>query len=603
VLTKIEAAIRDGGLFALAMPRGEGKTTILKWVCLYIMFTGKRKYVVIVAATKDMAQTLVDFCRQQITEAETLHEHYPHVTHYARATDGKAIKAIFQLRADGKSSGIHWSKKKLVFPDVLDPDTGGGYPCNGAVLEGEGLTGAIRGKSKDSKRRAVKRPDFVLLDDPQTRESAESNEQCNQRERIITGDVLGLAGPKQRIAAVMPCTVIRKGDLAHRFLDHAKHPEWQGETCRLVDRWPDAQETLWARYADIYKDAVGEGRGMREATEYYEANREAMDAGASVSSEHRIRDGEVSALQTAENLLLETGKQFWAEYQNEPVEEGAGLEPYILTADIITSRQDERPAFAVPPWCVVRVASTDMNPSYALTSAVVGFGRDQTAAVLWYGLFTAAPLPIPGDLPAAERHRRVFDALVAHGKQLAAASCKPEAWHIDASGEYFPTVLRFADRSVQLCGIQAVGSTGVGAKNYRVGGKSMLGQAREYCQMRSDETDGRRRKWFAWQADHWKEIAQRAWLGEVGSPGSVSLFRGNHSTFADQITREKLRGKGDVGGMTLWNWHTAPGPHDYGDVMAQAYAAAAWQGIGTGGQQVKPKKYVEVRKCKVQRQM
>lgn len=36
ILAKIESAINKGGLFALAMPRGHGKTTILKWVTLYL---------------------------------------------------------------------------------------------------------------------------------------------------------------------------------------------------------------------------------------------------------------------------------------------------------------------------------------------------------------------------------------------------------------------------------------------------------------------------------------------------------------------------------------------------------------------------------------
>jgi hypothetical protein len=601
VLAKIEAAIRDGGLFALAMPRGEGKSTILKWVCLYILLTGRRKYVVIIAATGEMGQVLVEFCRQQITESDSLHEHYPHVTEYARKTDGKAIKARFQLRADGKSSGIEWSKSTLVFPEVLHPATGEPYPSNGAILEGHGLTGAIRGKWKDTKTGKVLRPDFVLLDDPQTRESGESDSQCDQRERIITGDVLGLAGPKKRIAAVMPCTVIRKGDLAHRFLDHAKHPEWQGETCRLVDRWPDAQETLWARYAEIYKDAVGEGRGMGEATEYYLANREAMDAGASVSSDHRIRDGEASALQTAENLLLETGKQFWAEYQNEPLEEGAGTLLYRLSEDIIASRTDKtRAPYAVPDWSLLRVASTDLNPSYGFSSAVVGFGRDQTAGVLWYGIHKTS---IGEDIPEAEFHRLLFAALVAHGKEIAALPCRPDVWHIDAAGKQFPDVLRFVAECQRLCGIQAFAAVGTAREKYRPFGKAVVGLPREYCHMRSDMVDGRRRIWIARHKDYWLEVSQRAWLGEIGSPGSLSLFAGHHGEFAAQVARYKLMGKGNVGGEMQWNWHTAPGPHDYADVVAQAYAAAAWQGIGTGGQQVKPKKYVEVRKCKVQRQM
>jgi hypothetical protein len=244
VLGKIERAVNKGGLFAVAMPRGGGKSTILKWTTLYVLLTGRRKYVVLIAATAELAQVIVDFCRQQITESERIMAHYPHVAAYARATDGKAIKARYQLRGDGKTSGIMWSKTTLVFPEVLDP-AGKPYPCNGAILEAHGLTGAIRGKWKDTKTGKVLRPDFVILDDPQDRESAESPSQCAMRERIISGDVLGLAGPKKRIAAVMPCTVIRRGDLADRFLDHKLHPEWQGEVCRLVDKWPDAQDTLW----------------------------------------------------------------------------------------------------------------------------------------------------------------------------------------------------------------------------------------------------------------------------------------------------------------------------------------------------------------------
>jgi hypothetical protein len=205
VLAKIEQAINGGGHFALAMPRGHGKTTILKWALLYVMLTGKRRYVVAVAATAELAQMLTDFARSQIIESQTLLTHYPHVCHYARATEGKAIKARFQLRRDFKPTGISWGKGALVFPTPLGRDAP--YPSDGAVLEGHGLTGAIRGKWRDDKGGKVLRPDFVLLDDPQTRESGESVSQCAMRERIIMGDVLGLAGPRKKIAAVMPCTV------------------------------------------------------------------------------------------------------------------------------------------------------------------------------------------------------------------------------------------------------------------------------------------------------------------------------------------------------------------------------------------------------------
>ena len=583
ILAKITTAMNKGGLFSLAMPRGGGKSTILKWVTAYVLLTGRRKYVVVIAATAEMAQAIVDFIRQQITESDTLHAHYPHVTTYARATDGKAIKARYQLRADGKASGILWSKTTLVFPEVVARD-GKSYASNGAILETHGLTGAIRGKWKDTKTGKVLRPDFVILDDPQDRSSAESPSQCAMRERIITGDVLGLAGPKKRIAAVMTCTIIRKGDLADRFLDHALHPEWQGEICRLVNKWPKAQETLWKEYEKTYREETSEGRGFGKATKFYKIHRAAMDDGADVSWESRIRDGEISALQTAENLLIETGTQFWAEYQNEPIEEGAGDILYHLDAKLICSRIADRDPYIMPEWVVTSIFSTDINPSYALTSAVVGFGKDQTAAVMWYGLFEKPPLPVKNDMPQQERARKVFEALVIHGKELAALRCRNDGWYVDASGEYFDSVQRFCAGSQQLCGIQAMAATGSAGRNYKPFGKNVVGQPRENCHMRSDFADGRRRKWLNWHADYWREVAQRAWLGSVGSPGSLSLFKGVHGDFADQICREELKTKGvGLSGKLEWIWKTNSGKHDYGDVMAQAFAGAAWGGIGTSG--------------------
>ena len=576
VIAKIETAINDGGLFALAMPRGAGKSTILKWAMLYCILTGRRKFVVVVAATGELAQSLVEFARQQISESDTLHAHYPHVTTYARATDGKAIKAKFQLRADGKTSGILWSKTTLVLPEVMAPD-GSSYTSNGAILEGHGLTGAIRGKWKDTKSGKVLRPDFVLIDDPSTRESAESDSQCAMRERIITGDVLGLAGPRKRIAAVMPCTIIRQGDLAARFLDKDQHPEWQGETCALVNKWPDAQDTLWDDYATIYK-----ADGVKKATAFYKKNRKAMDAGGEISWPHRVRDGELSAMQTAQNLLLEAGDQFWAEYQNDPRDALEMLAPYTLTPAIIESRVDrERKAFDVPSWVTRIYASSDINPSYAFSTVVIGFGEDQTAAVLWHGIHKLA---ISSELNKPAYDKAIFEALSDHAKEIAGIPCKVEAYAADAGGSNFDAAIRFCMESANLTGIPAYGFTGRGFKKYTTNGKTVVkGQIREQCHGAMDRKQGRIIRWVPFNADYWKEVAQRAFLGEVGAPAGASLYYGNHTEYAMQMCGEKLVDKGELGGMIHWDFRRVPGRNDFLDATAQCYALAAYHGIGTGG--------------------
>jgi 16S rRNA (cytidine1402-2'-O)-methyltransferase len=150
-----------------------------------------------------------------------------------------------------------------------------------------------------------------------------------------------------------------------------------------------------------------------------------MDAGAVVCWKERIRDGEVSALHTAENLLLETGDQFWAEYQNEPKKHGAGS-VYMLTPEIVQSRAqpDRAPGIverlrAGASVAVVSDAGTPMisDPGQRLAHAALAEGLPVTTEPGASAVLTAlvlAGLPaerffFEGFLPAkaGERRRRI----------------------------------------------------------------------------------------------------------------------------------------------------------------------------------------------------
>jgi hypothetical protein len=282
---------------------------------------------------------------------------------------------------------------------------------------------------------------------------------------------------------------------------------------------------------------------------------------------------------------------FMAERQNQPIKEGVTL--YNLNVDVICSRATDRQPGAVPEWVRLRVAATDINPSFGLTWVLVGFGGDQTAGVLWYGIH---PMSVPTGATEGETARAVYEALVLHGRELAGLSCRPETWIIDAGGSNFDIANRFSIQSTRLCNLQAIPATGRGNRNYRPFGKSVLGQPREQCHT---AVDTRGRKWVAWNADYWREVAQKGWTGSIGAPGSCSLPAGNHRTVAEQVCREQLAGKNEVGGQMVWIWNTQPGDHDYGDCMAMAYMGAAWAGIGTAGTGGRKKRYKETRKTKV----
>ena len=181
------------------------------------------------------------------------------------------------------------------------------------------------------------RPSLVVLDDPQTDESARSLSQCNTRERILAGAVLGLAGPGKKISGIMPCTVIRPGDMADNILDREKHPEWNGERTKMIYAFPE-DEKLWEKYAEVRAESLRIHGDMREATAFYVANREALDAGAKIAWPERYNHDEASAIQHAMNLKLQDEAAFFAEYQNEPLPEKGVEDDELLAPDEIARK-------------------------------------------------------------------------------------------------------------------------------------------------------------------------------------------------------------------------------------------------------------------------
>src|SRR5690606_38384902 len=142
-----------------------------------------------------------------------------------------------------------WKGTRLILPTVS------GSPSSGSIIGAAGILTAVRGAKYRTRDGRIRRPDLAIIDDPQTDESAGSVEQCAKRERIIRAGVLGMAGPGTSIAAVMPCTVIERCDLADRILDREKNPEWRGERCSMLRKFPDRMD-LWDQWAELVRDAL-----------------------------------------------------------------------------------------------------------------------------------------------------------------------------------------------------------------------------------------------------------------------------------------------------------------------------------------------------------
>lgn len=338
-IAKIEKAVLKGGLFALAMSRGSGKSSLTETAAIWAMLYGHREFVVVVGASESAALEILDSIKTELEVNEHLAADFPEVAFPIRCLDGIANRCAGQLYK-GERTRITWTSNEIVLPTIA------GAKSSGVLVRVAGITGRIRGmKYKKPDGRTI-RPEFVIIDDPQTSESAGSVEQTRKRVRVLAGDILGLAGPGRKISGIMPCTVIRPGDMAEQILDKSKHPEWNGERCKMLYQFPKNEE-LWNKYADLRADELRERGTFEEATAFYAAHREEMDEGAVVSWPARHNYDEISAVQHAMNLKLQDEAAFWAEYQNDPLPEDLGTEEQ-LTVDGIANKLNGHSQRGVP---------------------------------------------------------------------------------------------------------------------------------------------------------------------------------------------------------------------------------------------------------------
>jgi hypothetical protein len=321
---KIEGAVLRGELFAFAMPRGSGKTTLCEWACLWALLNGHRQFIVLIGSDQAIAEQMLDSIKSHLEQNELLAADYPEATYPIRALEGINARARGQT-IDGTPTKIEWTADQITLATVP------GGASSGAAVRVAGITGRIRGLRHTRPDGKTIRPDLVLIDDPQTDESAASPSQCATRERTLSGAILGLAGPGKTIAGLCTVTVIRTDDLADRLLDRQRHPSWQGERTKLVYEWPDAEDA-WSQYAELRREGQRDGTGTGAADEFYRQRQAEMDKGGRVAWNERKAAGDLSAIQHAWNLRIDRGEAaFNAEFQNAP-----------LADDITTDKLDKR---------------------------------------------------------------------------------------------------------------------------------------------------------------------------------------------------------------------------------------------------------------------
>lgn len=372
----IEKCIRKGGLHAFAMQRGGGKTTLTEPMLLRALLYGFRRYVVFIGATDPLATAGVKRMQRELETNDLLLADFPEVCYPIRRLERITQRARGQT-LDGKPTNMEFTDGHFVLPSVSRSKASGG------VVQAFGVTGAIKGLQRLLPDGGIIRPDLVLLDDCQTRESAKSPTQTADRERVICDDVLGLAGPTTKIAAVFLCTPIYLDDLTERFIDRERHPEWKGVRTQMVERFPDDAD-WWDNYAEVRRESLRSGDEGQRANDLYAAEREKADAGCVLSWPERVKDGDLSGIQTAMNLRIDNPEGFANEYQCKPVAPASAVGAKQLQPAAVAARLSGVPQADVPADCTRTTAFIDCGGEI-LWYAVCAWNERFGGSVIDYG--------------------------------------------------------------------------------------------------------------------------------------------------------------------------------------------------------------------------
>ena len=535
---------------------------------------------------------MLESIKSELENNDLLLDDFPEVCYPIRCLEGIYQRASGQLY-QGEPTHIGWTAKEIVLPTIE------GSAASGAIIAVAGITGRIRGMKRKRPDGKSVRPSLVLIDDPQTDESARSPSQCAARERVLAGAILGLAGPGQKIAGLMTVTVVRPDDLADRILDRDKHPQWQGERTRMVYAFPE-NEALWAKYAEVRADGLRADRGIAEATTFYERNREAMDAGASVAWPARFNHDERSAIQHAMNLKLQDEAAFWAEYQNDPLPE-VDADDDLLTAEQIAAKTNGMPRRVVPISCTRATAFIDVQGKL-LFWLVVGWEDDFTGYVLDYGAWPDPKQPyftlrdarrtLLTEFPRAGQEGAIYSGLEALAGELLGRAwqrddgtdVRVERCLIDANwGQSSDVVYQFCRQS-SFGGIvmpshgRYVGASSIPFSDYKRKRGERLG-----LNWRVPLVTGKRAiRHVVYDTNYWKSFVHARLAVPMGDPGCLSLFgrdAARHRLLADHLTSEyrvKTEGRGRT--VDEWKLRVAGLDNHWLDCLVGAAVAASMQG-------------------------
>lgn len=578
---------KHGGDKAIAAPRGDGKTTIARGVILYGLLTGTLRFAVIASANGPDAKRVLTSIKNELEFNDELADYYPEVCDPIRRLEGAAQRKNMQT-VKGRRTRVEWTEDLVILP--ITPGSVRRGSAEG-ILVARGMDSAIRGLIVRGRR-----PDLVLIEDPETRESAFSDILIESREEIIDRDLAFLGGQSGHIGRVALCTLQNRHCLSAKLTDPKQRPTWGGVRIAFLKRKPE-KEDLWAEYTKLVQVGAetGQDKDGRVAMRFYLNRRAEMDAGAEVSNPNRYDHGtfpdgspkEVSALQRAYNMIARAGwDAFQTEFQNDPPEEDEPQESGI-TATLVASRINGFRRGVLPPLTKALTATLDLSDTSSHWVATA-WAEGAIGCVVDYGILEVHG--IQGQVDRKTKAKAILDSLHRWRAEFQANPYRFESGEeksidlalIDSGdGDHTDAVYEFC---------RQMGKPFVPAKGRSPWSPGAPSQERVVGNHWHRSHQAAARLWLnVIDADYWKRFAHERWLTETFDdvhfmqPGSLSLFspqeNREHHTFSHHQVAEVWRREFREGKGTKEGWYVRSKNNHYLDAMALGCASGDMCGI------------------------
>ena len=113
-IEKIEDAVDNAGNYALAMPRGSGKSTLSKAGVLWSVLTGRVRYAMFIGATANASNSALAAMKSNLQYNDVLLEDFPEICAVIRFLEGETRKAA-GMRWKGEVTNLQWGQDRVIF--------------------------------------------------------------------------------------------------------------------------------------------------------------------------------------------------------------------------------------------------------------------------------------------------------------------------------------------------------------------------------------------------------------------------------------------------------------------------------------------------------